>query len=183
LPPNTDTTSDSDASTPRLGSRENFWGGSDDLDADRGGHSECLGTDPPEHIAQQLVLHLVDPVCNETGRPLSEPVFHLPKQQSVSTAGHTIECLPHRHRRRIEEHSGRINWGETTSTDIPEFEYETYRLCVHRYLAERDCRLTSVDEYLEYAEQVWRDPQYGSKDALVQFIRKIREWEDDGADN
>jgi len=176
--------SDSDATeSPTLGPRYDFWGDSDDDaegddDETAGGHDEAAGTDPAEYVAHQLALRVVDPICGKTGRPLSEPRLYVPKQVSVGQ-GATIQYRQHRHRRRVEPKSGRINWGETTSTDIPPFAYDIYRLCVHTYLAERDgLRLTEVDDYLKYAERVWRDEQYGSKDALEQFIRHVREEEE-----
>lgn len=172
----TDTTSDS----PALGSRDNFWGDPSDAAEDRRqGHTETTGTDPAEYVAHQLLLRFVDPICSQTGRPLSPPTLHLPKQHAIGD-GQTLEYRQHRHRRRFEPESGRINWGETTSTDVPEVGYDIYQRCVHTYLAERDCRLTDIDEYLEYAERVWHDPSMGSRDALEQFVRKVRELENGG---
>ena len=176
-------TSDSH-SHPALGARENFWGDDDENDAGdddalETGHGPSIsGTDPAAYVAHQLALRVVQPICGETGRLLSEPTLYLPKQADFEDS-RTVEYCQHRHRRRYEPESGRINWGETTSTEIPEFDYDTYRLCVHTYLAERGCRLTAVDDYLEYAECVWRDPQFGSKDALEQFIRHVRDREEE----
>lgn len=159
-----------------LGSRENFWGDDDTDTEQQGGHREVTGTDAAEYVAHQLVLDIVAPVCRETGRELSEPCFYLPKQIEIAD-GQYLEYRSHRHRRRYEPESGRINWGESTGTDIPEFGYDTYRLAVHTYLAERDYRLTAVDEYLERAECFWHDPQFGSKASLEQFVRYVREQE------
>ena len=176
--PATESHSDRDGdSPPTLGARENFWGETDDEPAN-GGHDETLGTDPAAYVAHQLALRVLDPVCSKTGRELTEPTLYLPKQTKVAD-GKTIEYRQHRHCRRVEPASGRINWGETTSTAIPEFDYDVFRLCVHTYLAERGCRLTAVDNYLEYAERVWHDPQFGSKDALEQFVHHVREEEAD----
>jgi len=177
----TATTESDSHSRPALGARENFWGDGepDDDPTVDGGHDPDRhpGTDAAEYVAHQLALRVVEPICGETGQPLSDPVLYLPKQVQVGD-GQFIEYRQHRHRRRVEPESGRINWGETTWTAIPEFDYDTYRLCVHTYLAERGCRLTAVDDYLDYAECVWRDPQFGSKDALEQFVRHIREQEE-----
>ncbi len=168
----TNTTSES----PALGSRENFWGASDDDESEAvaGGHREVSGTDAAEYVAHQLALRVVDPVCRETGRELGPPDFYLPKQVEFAD-GQYLEYRSHRHRRRVEPEGGRINFGESTGTDVPQFGYETYRLAVHTYLAERDVRLTEVDEYLERAECFWHDPQYDSVGALRQLVAYVRE--------
>jgi hypothetical protein len=167
----------SNSDRPALGSRDNhYWDDHDDGDP-RGGHSECRGTDAAEFVAHQLALQIVAPVCGETGRELSEPKLYLPKQEDIG-CGNTREFRQHRQRRRYEPESGRINWGETTSTDVPEFDYDVFQTAVHTYLASRECRLTDVDEYLEHAETVWHDPTMGSKDSLAQFVRYVREQED-----
>ena len=174
--PATESHSDRDGDgPPTLGARENFWGETDDEPAN-GGHDETLGTDPAAYVAHQLALRVVEPICGETGRPLSDPKLYIPKSVQVGD-GLFTESRQHRHRRRVEPESGRINWGETTWTAVPEFDDDVYQLCVHTYLAERGCRLTAVDDYLEYAERVWHDPQFGSKDALEQFVRHVREEE------
>lgn len=170
------TTDDEVSVTPILGCDENWWG-ADEHTADRQtGHVEVSGTDPAEFVAHQLALSLVDPVCGETGTELTHPIFYLPKQIEIAP-GQFLEYRQHRHRRRINEETGFINWGETTSTDVPEFDYEVFRRAVHTFLASRDCRLTGIDDYLEYAEQVWADPTMGSKDSLAQFVRYVREEE------
>jgi hypothetical protein len=168
---------DSTSSSPALGSRENFWGDDPDPDPDAGGgHREVAGTGAASYVAHQLALRVVDPVCRETGRELDEPSFYLPKQVKLAD-GQYLEYRSHRLRRRVEPESGRINFGESTGTDVPEFGYETYRLAVHTYLAERDVRLTEVDEYLERAECFWHDPQYNSVGALRQLVAYVREHE------
>lgn len=161
---------------PALGARGD-WFGRDDPETDAPtGHTETGGTDPAAFIAHQLALRFCDPVCGETERDLSEPAFYLPKQQELAN-GRYQEYRQHRHRCRVEPESGRINWGESTYTDIPEFDYGTYRLAVHTYLAEREFQLSAVDEYLEYADRLWSDHQYGSKDALEQFVEYVRDEE------
>ena len=175
--PATESHSDADE-PPTLGARENFWGDDRDGGEETAGHKETLGTDPAEYVAHQLALRIIEPVCDKTGRELSEPTLYLPKKAAVGQNA-TIEYGQHRHRRRFEEQSGRINWGETTTTAIPEFDYDVFQFCVHTYLAGRGCRLTAVDDYLEYAERVWHDPQYGSKDALEQFVQHVRDEEAD----
>jgi hypothetical protein len=165
-----------DDSPPALGSRENFWGEPDDTNRPEG-HSETSGTDPASYTAFQLALRFVRPICEETGRPLSEPCFYLPKQRETPHGWE--EYRQQRHRRRVEPESGRINWGESTSTAVPEFPYEVYKRAVHTYLAERDLRLTNVDEYLEFAERVWHDPQYDSRGSLEQLVSYVRDAEGD----
>lgn len=170
-------TSDSDDPTPALGCRENFWGEDDRDGAGRTGHSVATGTDPAEFVAHQLALELVDPICGETGGALSEPIFYLPKQIEIAD-GQFLEYRQHQHRRRFNPETGFINWGETTTTAVPEFDYSVYKRAVHTYLASRDFRLPNVDEYLKYAEQVWGDPSMGSKDSLAQFVEYVRDRED-----
>lgn len=106
---------------------------------------------------------------------LSDPELPLPKQAELGSR--TIEYGAHRVRRRYNPETGYLNFGETTGTAIPEFGYEIYKLCVHTYLGERDFRISEGDAYLEYADRVWSDPQFGSKDSLAQFIRHVREEE------
>lgn len=112
---------------------------------------------------------------------LTEPELPMPRQ--VEVGGRIIEYGSHRCRRRYNPETGYINWGETTGTGIPEFDHDTYRLCVDTYLAERfegqKLRVTELEDYIEYAERVWSDPSMGSKDSLAQFIRHVRDAEDD----
>lgn len=168
-------TSDADP-TPALGSRDNWWGKDDEQDR-RTGHSVSTGTDPAEFVAHQLALQLVDPICGETGGELSDPIFYLPKQIEIAD-GQYLEYRQHQHRRRFNPETGFINWGETTTTAVPEFDYDVYCRAVHTYLASRECRLTGVEDYLEFADQVWSDPSMGSKDALAKFVEYVREEED-----
>lgn len=173
----TSDTTDDPAPTPALGSRDNWWGDHENANPERRtGHTECRGTDPADYVAHQLALQLVEPVCGRTGAPLSDPILYLPKQIEIAE-GQYIEYRQHRHRRRVNEETGYINWGETTSTAVPEFEYDVFQRAVHTYLASRGCRLTAIEDYLEYAEQVWADPSMGSKDSLAQFVRYVRDEE------
>lgn len=170
--------STSRAERPALGSRENWWGDDPDDDPD-GGYVGASGTDPAEYTAHKLALELVDPICGRSSRlhdveiPLSEPCMYLPKQ--VERDGRFIEYRQHRHRRRINEETGYINWGESTSTDIPEFDYDVFTTAVHTYLVDRCCRMTAVEGYLEYADRVWHDPSMNSKESLAQFVRHVRD--------
>lgn len=137
----------------------------------------------------ELVAWLCDDECidgrggqlhhEQCAQSLSEPELPMPRQ--IEVAGRIIEYGSHRCRRRYNPETGYINWGETTGTGIPEFDHDTYRLCVDTYLAERfdGLRITKLDDYIEYAERVWNDPQYGSKDSLAQFIRHVRRAEGD----
>jgi hypothetical protein len=163
--------SDSDGQ-PALGSRENWWG-RDPHETQPGGHVECQGTDPADFVAQQLALQLVDPICGETGGDLTDPILYVPKQREIAP-GQYLEYGQHPHRRRYNKATGFINWGETTTTAVPEFDYDIFRKAVDTYLAMREHRLTDREDYLEYAEQVWCDPSMGSKDSLEQFIRHVR---------
>jgi hypothetical protein len=173
------TTDDSDDNTSTLGSRENWWGQQNDDDPDQpSGHVECSGTDPAEHTAHELILRVTQPICGTTGEPLSDPAFYLPKQVEISD-GQYIEYRNHRLRRRYEAESGRINWGESTSTDVPEIGYEAYQLLVATYLVERGYRLTEEDDYLDHAEACWHDPQWNSKQSLTQLIEYVRDAEED----
>lgn len=166
---------------PTLGARDNWWGEDQDdgADADAGGHDEVGGTDAAEWVAYQQLLDLVAPVCERTGIELSEPTLYLPKQHAV--AGGSIEYRQHRHRRRVNPETGYINWGETTSTDVPEFDEETYEVAVHNYLANRlagqDLRVTQIEAYLEHANALWHDPQYDAFGSLEQFVRYVRDEE------
>jgi hypothetical protein len=133
----------------------------------------------------ELVAWLCDDECidgrghqlhnEQTTRGLTGPVLPMPRQ--FDAGSRIIEYGAHRCRRRYNPETGYINWGETTGTGIPEFDHDTYQLCVDTYLAERGVRITQIDEYLEYAEQVWCDPSMGSKDSLEQFIRYVRDEE------
>lgn len=107
---------------------------------------------------------------------LTEPVLPMPRQ--IDVGSRIIEYGAHRCRRRYNPETGYINWGETTGTGVPEFDHDTYSLCVDTYLAERGVSLTRIDDYLEYAERVWSDPSMGSLDSLAQLIRYVRENED-----
>lgn len=168
-----------ESDSPALGARTNWWG-DDDLDPDHHtGHAECPGTDKAQYVAFQLALDYLDPVCAETGNQLSDPEFYLPKQRAV-TGGH-IEYRSHRHRRRVEPESGRINWGESTSTAIPEFDYDVYLQAVGSYLMQRHTNdgltLTKIDDYVEHADRLWSDPSQNSHGALTEFVRYVRERE------
>jgi hypothetical protein len=167
-----------DDSPPALGSRHNWWGTDPDGEQAPRGHVETSGTDPAGYKAFQLLLRFVAPVCGETGRELSEPSFYLPKQDEVRP-GQYREYRQQRHRRRVEPESGRINWDESTTTDLPDVGYDVYQLAVHTYLAERDCRLTEVEDYLSHAERVWHDPQYDSRGSLEQLVSYVRDAEGD----
>lgn len=117
----------------------------------------------------------------QTEQPLSKPALWMPRQREVG--GQIIDHGAHRCRRRYNPETGYVNWGETTGTGVPEFDYDTYQLCVDTYLAERaerkGVRITGVKAYLEHAERLWHDPSMGAKDSLAQFIRWVREQEQD----
>ncbi|MFC7134322.1 MULTISPECIES: hypothetical protein [Salinibaculum] len=157
--------------------REDFWGELDAGQDDTNGHDEIEGTDPAEYIAFQHIAEFVAPICAKTGDELSDPEFYLPKQHE--TPHGYVEYRQHRHRRRWNPETGYINWGESTSTGLPEVDYETYRTAAANYLSERGIRLTHIEEYEQLLDRFWHDPQYNSHDALAQFIRVVREREQD----
>lgn len=172
--------------------RDNFWGDGDDPDA-RTGHVEVAGTDPASHLAHRLLLELVEPVCARTLRErdeeieLSEPCFHLPKQTDRGT--HFVEYRQHNHCRRINEETGYINWGETTSTALPQVDFETYMQAVENYLFDRlyddtgekivltEREIKRMQARKRRAERLFREQQQDSHSALGEFIRQVREGE------
>ncbi|SDJ32930.1 hypothetical protein SAMN05216226_102154 [Halovenus aranensis] len=95
-----------------------------------------------------------------------------------------IEYRQHRHRRRINPETGWINWGESTSTDVPdEIDEDVWLLAVHNYLAQSELRYSLVDGALTYAERLYRDPnQSTAQDALATFIEMTRRVCDPEAD-
>lgn len=157
--------------------RDNWWGRGDDQGDEPAGHAEIDGTDPADYLAFTYLVEFVAPVCAQTGHELSDPEFHLPKQHH--TGNRYIEYRQHRHRRRYVPETGRINWGESTSTGLPEVDYDTYRTAAANYLSDRGVRLTEIESYETLLDRFWHDPQYNSHDALAQFIRMVREREDD----
>ena len=106
---------------------------------------------------------------------LSDPELYLPKQ--VERNGRYIEYCQNRHRRRYNPETGYINWGESTTTGLPEVGYDIYWQAVHNYLARRDIRVTRIEEYLQHAKRVWHDPQFNSHESLEQLIGYVREQE------
>ena len=123
---------------------------------------------------------------------LSEPCFHIPKQHD--TGNRIVENRQHRHRRRYNPETGYINWGETTSTGIPHFQYEVYDQCVNNYLSNRlrnaldsdgdGLTITKIEEYQEHADCLWHDPSMDSLGSLIKFVEHVREKEDiDGVSN
>jgi len=114
--------------------------------------------------------------------PLSEPAVHLPKQ--IERGGRIIDYGQYPHRRRHSE-SGYINWGETTTTEIPEIGFDQYMQAVHNYLAVREAKesltLTRKDEYLSLAKRLFYDQHLNSHKAGETLVRKVRE--EEGHDN
>lgn len=171
---------------PALGARDNWWGEEPDQMDVEGGHSEVTGTEASDYIVHQLLLDLVDPICGvtyeETGREveLTEPCFYLPKQKEISP-GVYLEFRQCRHRRRVNEEEGLINWGETTSTEVPQVSEDTYRAAVHLFLAKRLARkgltLTNIEDYHEQADRFWHDQQLDSHGSLKKFVEHVREEE------
>jgi hypothetical protein len=165
--------------------RGNYYGELDDQDNGNDqdiGHDELAGTDPAAYLAFQYLSELTNPICARSRREddreieLTEPSFYLPKQRERQTVGYH-EYRQHRHGRRINPETGYINWGESTSTGLPEVDYETYRQASELYLQEREISLINLDEYRQYRDRVWHDPQYNSHGALEQFIRFVRDRE------
>ncbi|AUG49584.1 hypothetical protein BVU17_18610 (plasmid) [Haloarcula taiwanensis] len=118
---------------------------------------------------------------------LTDPCFHLPKQQE--SGGRTIENRQHRLRRRYNEETGYINYGEPTGTGIASFSEEIYEQCIHNYLWDRyrssqdgdgdGLSVTNIEGYVEHADRLWHDPSQDSLGSLIQFIKHVREKEDD----
>lgn len=171
-----------------LGDRSNWWGDEDGTDQgdEPAGHAETQGTDPAEYLAFQYLSELADPICGRTlaksGReqPLSEPCMYLPKQRETEHGYQ--EYRQHRHRRRVNEETGWINWGESTSTDVPEVDEETYLQAVNNYLAESGVSVTNVEDWLTLANRLWSDPTMNSKESLIQFITHKRQFDRDRQD-
>lgn len=161
--------------------RDNYWGGDREVEPD-GGHAEVDGTDAAEYIAFQELLSFVQPICGrtleKTGEKveLSEPTMYLPKEKETST-GRIIEYRQFRHRRRVNPDAGYINWGESTSTDIPEVTWEVYWQAVHNYLATHGVNITNVEDYLQRAKRFWHDQQLNSHEAMTQVVKHVRETE------
>lgn len=117
-----------------------------------------------------------DQLHRERGeQPLSEPELYLPKQTEVR--GRLIDYRQHRLRRRYNPETGYVNFGETTSTGIPEVSFETYEQAVHNYLWQNGVQVTNVDDWLAYARRLFYDQQLSSKEALEVFIRKKRQFD------
>ena len=107
---------------------------------------------------------------------LSDPALYLPKQTERN--GRIIGYGQFRLRRRYNPESGYVNFGETTSTGVPEVDFETFMQAVHNYLAQRGVRYALVEDWLAYGERLARDPEIPSKEALTIFIRKKRRFDD-----
>lgn len=107
---------------------------------------------------------------------LSEPAVHLPKQ--VERNGRYIEYRQYPNRRRYNPETGYINWGESTTTGLPEVGYDIYIQAIHNYLAEREIRLTDVEDYIHQANRFWHDQQLSSHESLAKFVAHVRECED-----
>lgn len=175
--------------------RENYWGSlhqSQDDEDDLGGHSETQGTDPAQYLAYRQLAQLVDPVCGRSLRlhdrevPLSEPCLYLPKQHAKelpsldddSTVIY-LEYRQHRHRRRVNEETGWINWGEGTSTAIPEhIDEDVWMLAVHNYLANRGVLYSNVEDWLAYARRLYTHPDMDAVESLAKLIGKKRAFDD-----
>jgi len=172
--------------------RDNFWG-EDSPPEPSTGHREVSGTDPAEHIAHWLLLDLVEPICGRTLREreeeveLSEPRFHLPKQTDRGTR--FVEYRQHPHRRRVNEETGYINWGETTSTALPQVDFETYMGAVENYLFNRlydaangslvirDRDIRKIKARKRRAKRLYDTEGINSHTALAELIRQVRQGE------
>ncbi|QIO25417.1 hypothetical protein [Haloarcula sp. JP-L23] len=115
---------------------------------------------------------------------LTDPSIYVPK--SHETSGNPINYRQERHQRRYNPETGYINWGETTTTALPEIDEDTYYQAVGMYLMERYSRsdgggltLTKIDEYVEYAKQIWHDPTQNSHGSLTKLVEYVRDEERD----
>lgn len=161
------------------------WWGEHESDPEPTGHTETAGTDAASYVAFSELLQVTTPHCERTLRErgeevqLSEPSFYLPKQ--IERNGRYIEYRQHRHRRRVNEETGYINWGETTSTAVPDVDEETYMLAFANYLARRHGRTPlrpgTTEEYLNHARRQFYIPDQSSHEALTNAIAFVRERE------
>jgi len=163
-------------------SRENYWGEIADQDsADGTGHDELAGTDVAEYLMFHELSALAPLICGRSlqtlniEQELSDPKLYVPKTVDLGT--HSLEYGQHRHRRRINEQTGWINWGETTHTDVPEVDFETYMQAVHNFLWRNGVQVTLVEDWLAYARRLFKDQQLNSKEALRTLIAKKRAWD------
>ena len=162
--------------------RDNFWGDDQDHEQPRRGHTECAGTDPASYLAFRELAALTTPICerslDERGEEieLSDPEMYLPKQ--IERSCYRIEYRQHRHRRRYNPETGWINWGETTSTVVPEVGKQIYMQAVENYLCDRGVRHSNIDAWRQYAERLFHDQQLTSTGALTRLIAKKRAYDD-----
>lgn len=157
--------------------RDNYFGKTPADEAQQRGHSECAGTEAAEFIAFNELLTLTSPICRraltdlDREIELSEPELYLPKQ--VDRGTHRIEYRQHRHRRRYNPETGWINWGETTSTAVPDsITKEVYMQAVHNYLWQQHLR--DIDAWLTFAESKWHDQSLDADESLAALIRTVR---------
>jgi len=88
-----------------------------------------------------------------------------------------VSYRQHRYRRRVNPDTGYINWGESTSTAVPEIDEETYMQAVNNYLAENGITNSNIETWLAYAERLYSDPSMNSKESLITFIERKREYD------
>jgi hypothetical protein len=165
--------------------RDNYWGEvSDNSDSDESespGHDEPAGTDAAEYLMFRELSELESLICGRSlntldqKTELSDPELYVPKTVDLGTR--SLEYGQHRHRRRINEETGWINWGETTWTDVPEVDGQTYMQAVHNYLWRNGVQVTNIEDWLAYARRLFNDQQLNSKEALATFIRKKRAYD------
>ena len=94
-----DTTLTETADSPRLGARENWWGGGDDTPeqpaagTDRGGHAELLGVNKEAWVAETILrgwptatFCAQNASGKDTYTPLSSPDIYVPRSRVVEEA-------------------------------------------------------------------------------------------------
>lgn len=161
--------------------RDNYFGKTEEDERRQTGHVETEGTDAAMYLAYDHLSNFAELVCGRTlessGReqPLSEPLMHLPKQHETDHG--YIEYRQHRHRRRVNPETGWINWGESTSTAVPEVDKDVFMLAVSSYLRENGVQPGTTERWTAYARRQYHDPQLSSQEALAKLVARKREYD------
>lgn len=126
-------------------------------------------------IMHQEVLALADPICARSKREdgedvtLSDPTFYLPKQRDHGDR--VEEYRQHNQPRRINQETGYIAGGETTSVGLPELDEDAYRQAVRNVLARLGFLEAHREDWLQHADRLYHDPTCNSTRALRLFVQ------------
>jgi hypothetical protein len=165
--------------------------------------------DPAEHIAHQTLKDCGELLCRTTleeppynGGRLAELIAWLEADDASDLIdGHAWamhrcndsialsepRCYPpaeraglHRHRRRVNEETGYLNWrgqNGTTSVVIPDRPFEDFMAAVNVWLARRDGSLPPRrrEKALAYARRLKKQGEKSDQEALRLVIKKTRE--------